>query len=338
METISEQNLPAIINLYCHLDRIRAKKFINPEKLESDINSSGVVSFVQGRFPEWKFLLSGLKEGFSSKIPTMEFVAHLRKLEPYPLVLWLIITSIAMLTANADLWRIQAGIAVLVFIFLVGARLANFYLVDKPSSQIITKIMDSVPGMDQKLFDVIKDLIYLVDDHLLTNELSAYPYRHYLEFMEYPGIYYHGRRTLLGPSRIQSTPFPLYCALSKAKENVRIIMARMDEKLILILGQIPQEVLIQLLTMNSIARHTSFNIAVTNLYKAHSNLQITLMAPDHDINGVTVFVGDDVWTFDSTAKWNETRYILIKEPELSKENVKSFKSLWNKGRLTKVRS
>ena len=338
METISEKKPTDILNLYCHIDTIRAKKFINPENLQSNVNSSGVVPFIQERFPEWNFMLSGLKDGFSGKIPTMEFVARLRKFEPYPLVLWLIVTSIAMLTANADLWRIQAGIAVLVFIFLVGARLANFYLVDKPSSKIITKIMDSVPGMDQKLFDVIKDLIYLVDDHLLTNELSAYPYRHYLEFMEYPGIYYHGKRTLLGPSRIQSTPFPLYCALSKAKENVRIIMARMDEKLILVLGQIPQEILIQLLTMNSIARHTSFNIAVTNLYKAHSNLQITLLPPEHTINGVTVFIEDEVWTFDSTAKWNETRYILLKDSDQSKENAKTFINLWKKGRLTKVRS
>ena len=115
-------------------------------------------------------------------------------------------------------------------------------------------------------------------------------------------------------------------------------MARMDEKLILVLGQIPPETLIQLLTMNTIARHTSFNIAVTNLYKAHSNLQITLLPPEHDINGITILVEDEVWTFDSTAKWNETRYVLIRDPEQAKESVKTFKSLWKKGRLTKVRS
>ena len=338
MESISEQNLPAIINLYCHLDTIRAKKFVDPEEFESNLHSSGVVSFLQETFPEWRFILSGLKDGFSGKIPTMKFVARLRKFEAYPLILWLIITSSAMLTANADLWRLQAVIAVLVFIFIVGVRVSNAYLVDKSSSRIITHIMDSVPAIDQKLFAAIKDLIYLVDEHLLTNEMSAYPYKHYLESMEYPGIYYHGRRTLLGPSRIQSTPFPLFCVLSKVTENVRIIMARMDEKLILVLGQIPPETLIQLLTMNTIARHTSFNIAVTNLYKAHSNLQITLLPPEHDINGITILVEDEVWTFDSTAKWNETRYVLIRDPEQAKESVKTFKSLWKKGRLTKVRS
>lgn len=338
MESISAQNLTAIIELYSQLDMVRAKKFVNPQKLENSIQSSDAAPILQERFPEWKFLLSGLKTGYASKIPTMELVGRLRKVEPYALFLWLIFTSAAMLTANSDLWRIQAGIAALVFTFLVGIRLANYYLVDKPAAQISGSILDAVPGTDQKLYDVISRLIDTVNQFLLDNGMSAYPYKHYMEFMEYPGIYYHGKRTLLGPRQIASTPFPLYSVLSGAKGSVKIIMARMEEKLIPVLSELPQEVTIQLLTLNTIARHTAFNIAVTNLNKAHGNLQITLLPPDQELKGVSVIVNDEVWIFDVEAKWNETRYIQVTDPDRKNEIERTFHDLWKKGKLTRIRA
>lgn len=338
MEAITDQKIFSIIDLYCQLDSVRAKKFVNPDKLENAVNSSGKASFLHEQFPEWRGLLSSLKSGYAGKIATMEFVVRARKLEPYALFLWLIFTSAAMLTSNSELWRIQAGIALVVFIFLVAIRLANYYLVDKPAEVISENAVRVTPGSDEKLFEVIKDLIFSVNQYLLTNERSAYPYKHYLEFMEYPGIYYQGRRTLLGPRRIPSTPFPLYCVLSKATETVKISMARMEEKLIPVLGTLPENITIQLLTLNTIARHTAFNIAVTNLHKAHPNLQITLLPPDHDLKGVTVIIDEEVWNFDLEARWNETRYIQVRDPHQKNEIIKTFANLWKKGKLTKIRS
>lgn len=337
LNKINDEQLYRIVKLYCQLDALRAKKFVHPETLETSIKTSGGISIVQQNFPEWKTMLSKLSEELSSKSPTIEFIQGLQRVEMVPLILYLIVTGGAMITSSSFLWQAQTVVAIVAFTYLAVVRIASYFLITKPVTQIVSRLNDSIYSMDDKLYNTINELIDTVNSQLLTYEKSPNEYKHYLDHLDYHGLYYRGRRTVLGPRRIQSIPFPLHSILSSYSGVIRIIMARMDEKLISGLEDIPQDIEIKLITMTTIARHTSFNYAISALYKAHENLQVSLMPPDPEIKGVQILMEDSAWRFDLDATWNETRYIKVKGSSQYKQIENTFNRLWKTAKPTKIR-
>ena len=338
METKENPKLNNIVKVYCQLDALRAKKFIQPDEFVSLVKEARLEATLQETFIEWKFVIDKLRSELGSKLTVITVINGLQRAEILPLILYLVITGAAMVTSSTLLWQAQTIVAIVVFLYLAGDRLANYLFVTRPVSQAVAEITKSIPTFDQKIHTAISKLIEQLNNELLTKEISPNNFKHTLYHLDYPGLYYRGKLTMVGPKRLLSMPFPIHQALSKYQDEIRIIMARLDEKLIKGLEKIPEDTQIKLVTLNTIARQTTFNIFISGLYKAHPKTQVVLLTPPTDLKGIQILTQDSTWELEPGRNYNESRYQRIHNSAQRKTIETTFEKAWSSGRQTKIKS
>lgn len=338
MEKKLDPRLNNIIKAYCQLDALRAKKFIQPDEFVTLVKDAHLEDTLQETFVEWKFVIDKLRSELGSKISVISFISGLQRVEILPLLLYIVVTSAAMMTSSKVLWQVQAIVAIVVFLYLAGDRLAYYFFVTRPVKKAVVEIINNISGFDLKIHAAISSLIDLLNNELLTKEISPDNFRHTLYHVDYPGLYVRGRITAIGPKRLLSMPFPLYHFLKECVGEIRISMARLDEKLLKVLEKITEDTQIKLVTLNSIARQTTFNIFISDLYKAHPNIQVVLLTPPTDLKGVQVITQESTWEFIPGDRENGSRYQEVRNSAQRKALETTFEKSWTSGHQVKIKT
>ena len=342
METKEDPRLNNIVKVYCQLDALRANKFIHPDEFTTLVKDTHMEATLQETFIEWRFVIDKLRNELGSKISVISFISGLQRVEIVPLLLYLVITGAAMITSSSFLWQAQTAVAIVVFLYLAGVRLSNYFFVTRPVSQAVAEIIKSVPAFDQKIHAAISSLIDLLNSELLTKEINPNNFKHTLYHLDYPGLYYRGRITRLGPKRLLSMPFPLHQVLSKCQGVVSIFMARLDEKLIKGLEKVPGETEIKLVTLTSISRQTTFNIYIAGLYKAHPKTQVVLIQPQKqsqkDLKGIQIITSETSWDLDLGKTYTDVCYKRVRNTGKRNTIESNFEKLWSSGHPVKIQS
>jgi hypothetical protein len=328
--------LEQIVQLYGQLDSLRANKYVNPEELERLAESTNLKQQIIEAFPDWHRLIERLKSTFSNRYTLLALLNRLQSLEPFMLVLYLVVTITALMKKSPSFWNIQMVITAIVFSYLVLMRVSIYFLATNPTKKILQQYDIYTPGFNGRLRNGIISLISILDQELLNLEQSSNEYKTELFYTDYPGLYYRGKPSKAGPKRLLTIPFPLYPVITNSVDTVQISMGRMDEKLIKSLESIPQATGIELLTRSDIVQQATFRIYFSFLQKNHKKAKLEIAESNDELKGIQLITRDSTWQFDLSANWQNTRYVQVKD-NLEKQAIQeNFDRLWKSGKKTTI--
>lgn len=333
---LNEQKNRAIAEFYVLLDTLRAKQYVNPALLEIAASNAQAGPIIQEQLPDWAGLLASLKREFAAKSGMVDWIEKLRRFEFVPLLLWLAATAAAIASGQPLIGSLQSITAFIAFGYLLVIRLGVYFLMTRPTSKIITQLQENGTNFDERLRCTIISLIEIINRDLLAREKSPEPYKNFLNYRDYPGLYIRGKPSIAGPSRVLTMPFPLSLILSETKGRVRIMLGRLDEKVVQVLARAPEDTEINIITLRKIARQSTFAMVYEPVYKTHKKVRLILVEQDPTLSGVQVLTGESAWKLDSSAGYAELRYVRIKNEAEQETISKSFNRLWEAGIQTKV--
>lgn len=331
MDTKTIKLYQPYVDLAMQLDTLRAGKFVNPAELKKSLEVPELQTIVHQQIKNWDTIFDTLVTTFANKIFWIKLVDSLRWIEIPTLTAYLFIVAIALFRNVGWAADISAPATLVVFCYLAITRVSMSVLVDGQAKKLFSKFSSNSPQYPEKLRKAVDQVILGLDSKLLEQGEGGSDFRLRLRRTDYAGVTYIVKPSRFGPEMLDAYPFPFHAKLTSAKQSVRILMARRDDKLIQALAEVPKYTEIQLAVIRPIAEQKSFPKFMDALKKMHDRFSMIVVENVGENNGVQVVLSDSIWKLDTRLSSGYLRlpYLLVSDPQEKADGEAYFMKLWS---------
>lgn len=324
------------VDLTMQMDTLRAGKFVNPVELKKNLAIPELNAILHEQIKNWDSILETLDKAFANKLPWIKLIDGMRWFEIPTLTTYLFVIVLALFRNVPWAVNISTSVTIAVFFYLAITRVSITVLVDNKAKKLLEQFSASSPHYPDKLHKAANQAINALDTILLNISEGGSDFRLRLRRTDYTGVTYIIKPSRFGPEMLDAYPFPFHAKLNTAKTNVRIIMARRDDKLIQALAEVPKYTEIQMVVTRPIADQKSFPKFIDALKKIHARFALLVVDPVTGVDGVQVLLKDSTWKLDmrATSGYLRLPYLSVEDAKEQSDYETLFSNFWSRNRLS----